>query len=109
MEFQDNNKDINNPQVTIKQQLLNVLKEFNKAQLTEVNSESKEAKVARLIILLNKIEEQLITIKDTLIELNNNKYLAPSSKVKIEEKIENVDRLTLKIQKARLNLNFVML
>ena len=69
--------------------------------------ETKEVKIARLVLLLHRIERELATTKETLTKLqfNSVKYnrkLLPE----IEQKIETVDRLSLKISRARLNLNY---
>lgn len=75
----------------------------------EVVAEEKTVKVARLIILLIKIEKELATVKETLAKLqshqqkyNQNSQLAEQ----IEQKIATVNRLSDKISKARLNLNY---
>lgn len=71
--------------------------------------EDKTQKIARLIILLCKIERELSTVNKTLhnllehhIKHNPNSHLLPQ----IEQKLQTVERLTTKIQKARLNLNY---
>ena len=75
----------------------------------EVVAEEKTVKIARLIILLIKIEKELATVKATLDKLqnhqqkyNNNSQLSEQ----IEQKIGTVNRLSEKISKARLNLNY---
>lgn len=75
----------------------------------EVVAEEKTVKIARLIILLIKIEKELATVKGTLAKLqshqqkyNNNSQLSGQ----IEQKIATVNRLSAKISKARLNLNY---
>ncbi|MGV2826436.1 chromosome segregation protein SMC [Myxosarcina sp. GI1(2024)] len=75
----------------------------------EIVAEEKTIKVARLIILLIKIEKELNTVKSTLVKLQNhqvtyNKNSELSSQ--INQKIATVDRLLGKISKARLNLNY---
>lgn len=74
------------------------------------NPETEKTKqVARLIILLNKIEKELTTVKETLTKLKahslkyktNQKFLP-----QIETRLSTVDTLLEKIRKARLNLNF---
>lgn len=75
----------------------------------EVVAEEKTVKVARLIILLIKIEKELATVKETLAKLQNHqqKYSQDSQLSKqIEQKIATVNRLSAKISKARLNLNY---
>jgi hypothetical protein len=75
----------------------------------EIVAEEKTVKIARLIILLTKIEKELNTVKSTLIRLrlhqkqyNNDSPLAEQ----IEQKLETVEQLLSKIRKARLNLNY---
>ena len=75
----------------------------------EIVAEEKTVKVARLIILLIKIEKELATVKETLAKLQNHqqKYNKDSQlSGQIEQKIATVNRLSAKISKARLNLNF---
>lgn len=75
----------------------------------EVVAEEKTVKVARLIILLIKIEKELATVKETLTKLKSHqeKYNKNSQlSEQIDEKIETVNRLSAKISKARLNLNY---
>ncbi|MEM6614352.1 MAG: chromosome segregation protein SMC [Cyanobacteria bacterium P01_C01_bin.72] len=75
----------------------------------EIVAEEKTVKVARLIILLIKIEKELATVKETLAKLQKHqqKYNKDSHlSVQIEQKIETVNRLSAKISKARLNLNY---
>lgn len=71
--------------------------------------DDKTQKVARLVVLLVKIEKELKTVNQTLHKLlehqlkhNPNSHLLPE----IEQKLQTVERLTIKIQKARLNLNY---
>lgn len=75
----------------------------------EIIAEEKTVKVARLIILLTKIEKELNTVKLTLTKLqfhqktyNQDSPLAEQ----IEQKLETVEQLLAKIRKARLNLNY---
>jgi multidrug resistance efflux pump len=75
----------------------------------ETVAEEKTVKVARLIILLIKIEKELNTVQATLTKLqthqqkyNQNSQLAEQ----IEQKLTTVERLSAKIRKARLNLNY---
>jgi len=75
----------------------------------EVVAEEKTVKIARLIILLIKIEKELATVKGTLAKLQNHqqKYSTNSQlSEQIEQKIATVNRLSEKISKARLNLNY---
>ncbi len=75
----------------------------------EIVAEEKTVKVARLIILLIKIEKELATVKETLTKLQQHqqKYNKDSQlSEQIEQKIATVNRLAAKISKARLNLNF---
>ncbi|MEM8829100.1 MAG: chromosome segregation protein SMC [Cyanobacteria bacterium P01_G01_bin.19] len=75
----------------------------------EVVAEEKTVKVARLIILLIKIEKELATVKETLAKLQNHqeKYNNSSElSAQIEQKMATVNRLSAKISKARLNLNY---
>ena len=75
----------------------------------EVVAEEKTVKLARLIILLIKIEKELNKVKTNLVRLQKHqqKYETNSSiEDQIRHKIEAVDNLLAKIRKARLNLNF---
>lgn len=74
----------------------------------EIVAEEKTVKVARLIILLIKIEKELYTVKNTLSKLQNHGEVDNSfnSKNKVEGKLETVEMLLEKIRKARLNLNY---
>lgn len=75
----------------------------------EIVAEEKTVKVARLIILLIKIEKELTTVKSTLVKLQNHqqRYNKQSQlSEQIDQKIATVDRLSAKIRKARLNLNY---
>ncbi len=75
----------------------------------EVVAEEKTVKIARLIILLIKIEKELATVKTTLAKLQNHqKKYSQNSQLseQIEQKIATVNRLSEKISKARLNLNY---
>ncbi|WP_019506509.1 hypothetical protein [Pleurocapsa sp. PCC 7319] len=75
----------------------------------EIVAEEKTVKVARLIILLIKIEKELATVKATLTKLQNHqKKYNKNSRLseQIEQKIATVERLSAKISKARLNLNY---
>lgn len=75
----------------------------------ETVAEEKTVKVARLIILLTKIEKELTTVKSTLLKLqtHQNKYQRDSTLTRqVEQKINTVEQLLKKIRQARLNLNF---
>lgn len=75
----------------------------------EIVAEEKTVKVARLIILLIKIEKELATVKSTLTKLQSHqkKYNKNSQlSEQIDQKIATVERLSAKISKARLNLNY---
>ncbi|MGL5834059.1 MAG: chromosome segregation protein SMC [Waterburya sp.] len=75
----------------------------------EIVAEEKTVKVARLIILLIKIEKELATVKATLakLQMHQQKYNKDSQlSEQIEQKIATVNRLSAKISKARLNLNY---
>ena len=75
----------------------------------EVVAEDKTVKVARLIILLNRIEKELNIVKTNLIKFKNQqqKYKRDSPLgEKVDQKIDSIDNLLDKIRKARLNLNF---
>ena len=85
--------------------LSNLNKQIEEAKAA---AETKEEKIARLIILLRKIESELETVNKTLVNLLEHtlKY-NPNSPLlgEIETKLQTVERLTLKIRKSRLNLN----
>ena len=75
----------------------------------ETVAEEKTVKVARLIILLIKIEKELNTVKSTLLKLQNHQqeYKKDSPLAQqINQKVNTVEQLLEKIRKARLNLNF---
>lgn len=75
----------------------------------ETVAEERTVKVARLIILLIKIEKELNTVKSTLLKLQTHqqKYKADSPlSGQISHKVNTVEQLLEKIRKARLNLNF---
>lgn len=76
---------------------------------TATTQDDKTQKVARLVILLTKIEKELKTVNKTLYKLlNHHMKHNPNSPLlgEIEIKLQTVERLTTKIQKARLNLSF---
>ena len=76
--------------------------------IQESSSQSERTqKVARLMVLLHKIDKELTTVQQTLTELKfqattTNSRLLP----KIEEKLETVSRLQTKIRASKLNLNY---
>ena len=74
----------------------------------EIVAEEKTVKVARLIILLIKIEKELYTVKTTLSKLQNNEEVdrKSNSENTVEGKLATVEMLLAKIRKARLNLNY---
>ena len=75
----------------------------------EVVAGEKTVKVARLIILLIKIEKELNAVKSTLVKLQNHQqnYKKDSPLAgQINRKLDAVNELLEKIRKARLNLNF---
>ncbi len=75
----------------------------------EVVAEEKTVKLARLIILLIKIEKELNKVKTNLLRLQKHqeKYEKDTRlEDQINHKIESVENLLAKIRKARLNLNF---
>lgn len=78
------------------------------ANNNQLDKTEREHKVARLIILLNKIEKELTTIRATLVKLRvHGNKMNPSSPTLIEvnHKIQQLDELTLKVRQARLNIN----
>lgn len=74
----------------------------------EIVAEEKTVKVARLIILLIKIEKELYTVKNTLGKLQSNEEVDSKSNSKntVDGKLATVETLLDKIRKARLNLNY---
>ncbi|MDJ0633138.1 MAG: chromosome segregation protein SMC [Xenococcaceae cyanobacterium MO_188.B29] len=74
----------------------------------EIVAEEKTVKVARLIVLLIKIEKELYTVKNTLGKLKGNEETDNSSNSKntVDGKLATVEMLLEKIRKARLNLNY---
>ena len=74
----------------------------------EIVAEEKTVKVARLIVLLIKIEKELYTVKNTLGKLKRNEETDNSSNSKntVDGKLATVEMLLEKIRKARLNLNY---
>ncbi len=74
----------------------------------EIVAEEKTVKVARLIVLLIKIEKELYTVKNTLGKLKRSEETDNSSNSKntVDGKLATVEMLLEKIRKARLNLNY---
>ena len=74
----------------------------------EIAAEEKTVKVARLIILLIKIEKELYTVKTTLGKLKSQEKadIKPNSQNTVDQKLATVEKLLDKIRKARLNLNY---
>lgn len=74
----------------------------------EIIAENKTVKVAKLIILLIKIEKELNTVKANLVKLKNQQqYLYNLALAEqVNQKIATVEQLLNKIRKARLNLNY---
>ena len=81
------------------------------ANIQSSNAADKTTRVARLIILLIKIEKELKTVEQTLEKLWNQAYRQNNDNLKVQcrEKINTVQRLQAKISKARLNLNYFFL
>lgn len=74
----------------------------------EIVAEEKTVKVARLIVLLLKIEKELHTVKTSLSQLQGDKEVANQSNSQhtVDGKLATVEMLLAKIRKARLNLNY---
>ena len=75
----------------------------------EIVAEEKTVKVARLIILLIKIEKELYTVQTTLSKLKKHHQENDTDSNlanKVNKKLESVEQLLDKIRKARLNLNY---
>lgn len=74
----------------------------------EIVAEEKTVKVARLIILLIKIENELYTVKNTLGKLQGDEEIdnGSNSQTTVDKKLATVETLLEKIRKARLNLNY---
>jgi len=90
------------------QNINNLMNEINEIEGISAEKQ-KNAKVARLIVLLINIEKELNTVNSTLHKLLGHQMKHnPRSPIiaQITEKLNTVDRLTGKIQKARLNLNY---
>ena len=72
-------------------------------------AEEKTVKVARLILLLIKIEKELYTVKTTLNKLQSHQQECDDDSElnkRIHKKLATVELLLDKIRKARLNLNY---
>ena len=76
--------------------------------IKESNNQSERTeKVARLIVLLHKIDKELTTVEETLTKLKFQAKTTNSSMLpKIEQKLETVSRLQTKIRASKLNLNY---
>lgn len=74
----------------------------------EIVAEEKTVKVARLIVLLLKIEKELHTVKTSLTQLQGDQEIdnKSNSQHTVDGKLETVEMLLAKIRKARLNLNY---
>ena len=74
----------------------------------EIIAEEKTVKVARLIILLIKIEKELHTVKNSLGHLKSEGKVERSSNSgnALDSKLATIEMLLDKIRKARLNLNY---
>ncbi len=74
----------------------------------ETIAENKTVKVAKLIILLIKIEKELNTVKVNLLKLKNQQQYIYNLALteQVNQKIATVEQLLNKIRKARLNLNY---
>lgn len=74
----------------------------------EIVAEEKTVKVARLIVLLLKIEKELYTVKTSLGQLQANQDATNQldSQQTVTGKLATVEMLLAKIRKARLNLNY---
>lgn len=74
----------------------------------EIIAENKTVKVAKLIILLIKIEKELNTVKSNLLKLKNQQQYLDNLALaeQVNQKISTVEQLLNKIRKARLNLNY---
>lgn len=92
----------------VEEQLLKTMDSYGVVANKLYENEPIEERVARLITLLNKIQEQLNIVEKTLEKLwqlgysSNNEDL----KLKAATKLETVKSLSLKITQARLNLNY---
>lgn len=74
----------------------------------EIVAEEKTVKVARLIVLLLKIEKELYTVKTSLgqLQANQDSTNQLDSQQTVTGKLATVEMLLAKIRKARLNLNY---
>ena len=71
-----------------------------------MNQQEKNQRIARLIVLLNKLETELTNIQTTLYKMGADK---PELQPVITEKLTKLQPLLEKVRKARLNLNFSFL
>ena len=79
---------------------------FKSIQENTSQSERRE-KVARLIVLLHKIDKELTTVQQTLIKLKFHAETKDSDILsEVEQKLKTVSRLQTKIRASRLNLNY---
>ena len=79
---------------------------FKSIQENTSQSERRE-KVARLIVLLHKIDKELTTVQQTLTKLKFHAETNDSDMLsEIEQKLKTVSRLQTKIRASRLNLNY---
>ena len=72
---------------------------------------TQEQKAAKLMVLLNQIETELLRIKNTITELKENVPKYPTNyhtKIikELDARIEKLDTMLQKIRQARLNLNW---
>ncbi|MBE9166018.1 chromosome segregation protein SMC [Pleurocapsales cyanobacterium LEGE 06147] len=74
----------------------------------EIIADNKTVKVAKLIILLIKIEKELNTVKSNLLKLKKQQQYVYNLALaeQVNQKIATVEQLLNKIRKARLNLNY---
>ena len=76
--------------------------------IQESNSESERTeRVARLIVLLHKMDKEFNTIQKALTKLKlQAEQTNPGMLSRIEERIEKVSRLQTKLRASRLTLNY---
>ena len=90
-------------------QALAKIKEEKQAANQTTDATKRQQRVARLIVLLNKMEKELTTIDQTLQKMlvDTARYNPRSPLLQqIQDKLARVASITAKIQKARLNLNY---
>ena len=95
---------------SIRNQVERAIGEYHQTQ----EETAKQQKIARLIILLTKIEKELATVKITLAKLegvyiNRTNKQAQFTLANIQSKQRQLDDLALKVKKARLNLNYTFI